>query len=203
MKTVEAHLGAGCSFSADGLLLASGSYDDTVRLWSREGKLIKTLTGDHVWAYCLAWRPDGQILALGSRDHHVRFWCPELGECTQQLEGHVDLVEALAWNSDGSRIASGSFDGGLRLWTPEGECVKTMEVPGGGSVSCLAWQPGNEGLLAFGSITMTVRVWNPQLGDSVTTLEGHGKPQTQNSGISWKLHPELSALTLYITKHKL
>jgi WD40 repeat protein len=33
------------SFSSDGKTIASGSFDETVKLWSIDGRLLKTLTG--------------------------------------------------------------------------------------------------------------------------------------------------------------
>jgi WD40 repeat protein len=33
------------SFSPDGKTIASGSFDETVKLWSIDGRLLKTLTG--------------------------------------------------------------------------------------------------------------------------------------------------------------
>ncbi|MEA5567378.1 WD40 repeat domain-containing protein, partial [Anabaena sp. UHCC 0399] len=57
------------SFSPDGKTLASGSLDNTIKLWNLEtGKEIRTLTGHSNPVWSVSFSQDGKTLASGSGD---------------------------------------------------------------------------------------------------------------------------------------
>ena len=63
------------SFSPDGATLASGSVDDTVRLWAvATGEPLATLEGHTSWVLSVSFSPDGATLASGSVDGTIRLW---------------------------------------------------------------------------------------------------------------------------------
>src|SRR5438067_2335133 len=74
LRTLEGHGEAVCrvAFETGGETLASGSADETVKLWeARSGRLLRTLEG-HGEAVCsVAFDVRGETLACGSFDHTV------------------------------------------------------------------------------------------------------------------------------------
>ena len=73
--------------------LASGSDDNTVRLWDiNSGQLKATLEGHTRPVYSVAFSPDGSALASGSGDKTIRLWNAGSGESQATLDGHTSWV---------------------------------------------------------------------------------------------------------------
>ena len=78
------------AFSSDGNILASGSADDTIRLWNTDtGTHIRTLSGHTSAVRGVAFSPDGNTLASGSADNTIRLWNIDTGTHIRTLSGHT------------------------------------------------------------------------------------------------------------------
>ncbi|MBC6473611.1 MAG: hypothetical protein GDA48_12975 [Hormoscilla sp. GM102CHS1] len=117
------------AISPDGQLLASGSYDKTIKIWNLgSGRLLRTLTGHSDWVKSVAISPDGQLLASGSWDDTIKIWNLGSGRLLRTLTGHSDWVRSVAFSPDGQTIVSGGgcslreckqdFD--IRIWRARG-----------------------------------------------------------------------------------
>ncbi len=146
---LEGHEGAvnHLSLSPDGKLLASGSSDNTIRLWNLEdGKEIRKLTGhsDVIWSVSFSPNQSG-LLASGSSDKTIRLWNLENGKEIRKLEGHSDAVRSIRFISNSNQrfpyqkefrrhdpalevLVSGGDDRSIRLWNVEdGETIGIFE----------------------------------------------------------------------------
>ena len=104
-----------CCFSPDGTTLASGSYDNTVRLWRVEtGKAVALLTGHTQGVSSVLLSPDGTILASTSRDNTVKLWDVATGANLATLR-HAHFAPSMSFSPDGRLLAT-SDNKTVELW---------------------------------------------------------------------------------------
>ncbi|KAK9848697.1 hypothetical protein MYU51_015437 [Penicillium brevicompactum] len=124
------------AWSPDKGLLASGSRDSNVKIWSAEtGRRILTLKGHFLWAKCVSWSPKGSLLASGSLDGTVRLWDPVSVQCTNTIQvGEGEPVLDVSWSSDGTLLVTVSMtpERGvktrIRVWTKNTmECIFMLD----------------------------------------------------------------------------
>nr|CAD7413280.1 unnamed protein product [Timema poppensis] len=97
------------------LILASASFDSTVRLWDVErGACIHTLTKHTEPVYSVAFSPDGKFLASGSFDKCVHIWSTQSGQLVHSYKGTGGIFE-VCWNSRGDKVGASASDGSVSM----------------------------------------------------------------------------------------
>jgi serine/threonine protein kinase/Tol biopolymer transport system component len=161
------------AFSPDGKTLASGSRDQTIKLWGvSTGKCTTSLTGHTRVVHSVAFSPDGKTLASGSRDQTIKLWDVSTGKCTATLTGHTESVYSVAFSPDGKTLASCSGDQTIKLWgVSTGECTASL-TGHTASVRSVTFSPDGK-TLASGSGDQTIKLWGVSTGECTATLTGH------------------------------
>ena len=146
------------AFSPDGNLVASGSVDNTMRLWRvDQGLLLRTMQGHPFPILSLKFTPNGATLVTGSMDGQIRLWQVSNGSLTRAIAAHAGWVNSLDISGDGDSILSGSDDFTVRLWQlPNGKAIETIDE-GMTAVNSVAFSP-DETSFAFAEKDGTVRM---------------------------------------------
>ncbi|MFI5493488.1 hypothetical protein [Actinoplanes sp. NPDC051859] len=172
----------GVAFSPDGKLLATASYDRTVRLWSTDtGRPVGApFTGHTDAIQAVAFSPDGKLLATASNDDTIRLWDPLTGQAVgNPLVGHTDDVTSVAFSPDSTTLATTSRDRTVRLWAPRtGKQLGKSLTGHTAGVSDVAFSPDGTTLATSGSDD-TIRLWDPRTGQQT------GKPLTGHNDEVW------------------
>ena len=160
------------TFSPDGGTLASGSWDNTVRLRdARTGETKKTLLGHSDRVVSIAYSPDGGTIASGSWDNSVRLWDARTGQLKTIL-GHTHWVHTVAYSPGGGAIAAGAQNGSVHIWdAASGEAIAEF-LGHTEAVDSVAYSPDGS-VIASGARDGEIRLWDVPTGESIAALAEH------------------------------
>jgi len=177
-KTLEGHTNnvSVISYGPNGKYLASGSSDNTIKIWNtKTGEVVLTFKKHESPVFSIDWSPDGKSIVSGSTNGTIKIWHAETGKEILTFVGHTKNVAAVAFSSDGEYIVSGSWDKTIKTWNAKtGNEIKTFSGHTN-NVSAVAFSPDGEYIVS-GSWDKTIKIWDAETGETTKTLKGHEKP---------------------------
>ncbi len=175
-KVWQAHTAnvSALAFSPDGNTLASGGWENTLKLWDVESSTLLWERWQNGNIMAIDYAPDGRRLASGGNTL-VQLWNTQSGTNVQTLDGQGGTVHSLAWAPDGNLFASGYSDGSICLWEPETPepstyvqrlSAHTLWVTG------LTFSPDGT-KFASASLDGTIKVWDREHLACLQTFSDH------------------------------
>ncbi len=143
------------SFSPNGQTIATTSTDN-IKLWQRDGKLLRTLRGDGDDFVSINFSPDGKVLAAaGGSKGAIKLWSLD-GKLLNTIQSQ-EPISLIAFSPDGKTIASAHSDRTVKLWSLDGKLLRTFKGHSD-EVQGVSFSP--DGLiLASVSQDKTIKLW--------------------------------------------
>ncbi|MCP3142257.1 WD40 repeat domain-containing protein [Pyxidicoccus xibeiensis] len=167
------------AWSPTGAMLASGGAEGLIRLWSRDGGALRTLSGHGNNAIkSLSWDRTGTRLASGGTDSRICIWRAEDGTLVREPLEHyagqhplMREVSLVALSPDGGRVAGvaraaqPTVRGGLvRVWDVATGQQLFQFTEADESMRSLSWTPDGRYLVAT-YIGASWSIWDSQTGE--------------------------------------
>lgn len=187
LKRFRGHTNGVMCLQFDDNILATGSYDSTIKIWDiGTGEEIRTLHGHTSGIRALQF--DHMKLISGSLDRTLKVWNWRTGECISTYQGHTEGVITLHF--DANILASGSVDKTVKIWNFEDKstyCLKGHKD----WVNAVKVDSASRTVFSA-SDDCTVRLWDLDTKACIKVFEGHVGQVQQVLPLPADYEPDLS-----------
>lgn len=157
------------AISHDGKLLASCSWNKTVRVFDIASHELSAAFDLPAGVAYVAWSPDSSMLAAALRDKTAVLLDVRDKSVIRTLRGHDGSVQSVDFSSDGNRLVTASNDQALRIWdVGSGQELAVMRGHTAKIESAVFTPDGTH--VVSGAADGSVRLWNAAGGALVRTL---------------------------------
>ena len=153
------------ALSADGKRLATGGFDQTVRVWDpTNGLNLLVCKGHKGRVFALDFSPDGKTLASGGGDSAVIVWDVQTGKERSRFVEQQQGITSVVYSPDGHFLAATGNAGPIHLWhVPSGKLVRRCQGHVGAVQSAVFSADGK--ILYSAGTDGTIRMWETRLAE--------------------------------------
>ncbi|MBW4624416.1 MAG: CHAT domain-containing protein [Brasilonema octagenarum HA4186-MV1] len=156
------------SFSPNGKLIATASYDTTAKLWDITGQQVALLQHQGE-VNTVSFSPDGKLIATASRDGTAKLW--NIAGQQVALLQHQGEVNTVSFSPDNKFVVTASYDTTAKLWDMTGQQIAFLQHQK--PIDSVSFSPDGK-LIATGSRDSTAKLWD-MTGQQIALLQ-HQKP---------------------------
>ena len=135
-----------------------GAWNNAVKVWNRETRSGKTLSGHKKVPTGVAMSPDETRVVSCADDFSVRMWELESGRQIYSLDNLDSNVVSVVFSNDGKRFLTGGEDGIVRLRDVATGKEVAQFTGHNAKVGCVAYSPDGR-FAASGSEDKSIRLW--------------------------------------------
>lgn len=122
----QAQMISDIDFSHEGTMFATGSYDQTVKLWDTDSLQLRASLDLPQSVETVQFSLDGALISAGLDDGVIKLWNPSTQKYLGSLCEHTHRVNTIAFGKD--TLISGSSDSNIKIWDiPQKTCVHTFD----------------------------------------------------------------------------
>jgi WD40 repeat protein/serine/threonine protein kinase len=168
------------AFNPRGAVMASGSWDGTVRIWGvSKRSQLHVLDNDGEAIEALAFHPNGQTLAVAGHNGRITLWDAVGGTrlSVPLLQDPISpegnsRVRSLVFSPNGKQLFAGTQNRKIWTWNVDNAVGSPFPTEHNGPVTSLAISSDGHTLVS-GSTDHSVRIWNIETAHQTRSLNEH------------------------------
>ncbi len=163
------------SFSGENQMIATGLEDGSIKLWSRDGQLLQTLSHETESVDKVAFARSGEILVTASKRQGIKIWekrPDQRFELQAEIIPEEDLMSVAISDQAQAIATTGIRDDIVTLWDMEGSPVRSLETAERhrDRINDLSFSDDGRWLVT-GSADETVKLWDLSTNQLIRTIQ--------------------------------